>query len=129
MINTSSFRSKPFVCIFVAILTLLATESCVNKIDDDTAESKPVVLRVTTRSAADIPYPVRLYAFTADDGKPVAETILESSSDGTLALALAAGSYKLVALAGTAHCTLPASPTLATDITIAGATITAPARH
>ena len=60
-----------------ALLALTAT-ACVNEIDDadDQPAAETARLKVTTRAAADIPYPVQLYAFHAATGQQAAHATL-----------------------------------------------------
>ena len=116
-------KSSSFLAGFALLTALFSTGSYVNIIDDDDddeTEATSTQLHITTRgsSANDtLSYPITLYAFNAAS-KLQASATLNSSTDNSV-LALPNGSYRLVALAGTAECTLPTS-----NITKAGGTRT-----
>ncbi|MEI3468564.1 MAG: FimB/Mfa2 family fimbrial subunit [Bacteroides intestinalis] len=114
-------KTSSFLAGFALLTALFSTGSYVNIIDDDDeTEATSTQLHITTRgsSANDtLSYPITLYAFNAAS-KLQASATLNSSTDNSV-LALSNGSYRLVALAGTAECTLPTS-----NITKAGGTRT-----
>lgn len=119
MIQTSFPESKYFTCAFVVFLLMTMT-ACVNKIEDDETTTAPAELKVTTRSSSSIPYPVQLYAFSPDTREMLAQATIESKDNDTPLLQLPKGNYRLVALAGTADCKLPDTPSLDGLISLPG---------
>ena len=73
-------------------------------------------VRITTRSTADIAYPLTVYAFSSTGA--LAQKISIESSDEELELSLLKGEYTLVAMAGTEGLTSADNPTKTADIGI-----------
>lgn len=119
-------KMRNYLMTVLILCSAICLYGCVNHIDDDEADTTPedsaIMLKVHTRtgnSAASLSYPVKVYAFRSADGSLAATETLNSASD-ELRLSLAAGNYRLVALAGTGGYALPDTPT--PDATIGFAT-------
>lgn len=101
---------------------LLCCTSCINRIDNDEVQDVSLVdLRVQTRTATEtgVPYPLTIYAFNSDGQCAATQTIGNESE--RLSLSLPAGSYRLLALAGTNGYTLPATFVKTSSITMTDA--------
>ncbi|MBQ8674411.1 MAG: FimB/Mfa2 family fimbrial subunit [Bacteroides sp.] len=96
---------------------LLLLTACVNSISDESEEELSLpTLEVITRSTTDIPYPLTVYAFRTETGElMVRQAVNEGETSATLNLP--AGSYHLVALAGSGECQTAQQPTLEDVIT------------
>lgn len=105
-----SFRKNAIIFAKAAAVSFLAgCSSPINEIEQPT-DSSPRMVGVTTRSAADISYPMTLYAFYSKSGA-LAGTTTAFSADDILTLPLRLGSYHLVAMAGTEGLEKVTSPT------------------
>ena len=111
--------------IFAAALAIAALLpvciSCSEHADEETPmnETKKQTVSIQTRTADGTPaidWPLTLYAFNSS-GNLVTSTTASDADDATK-LKLNSGNYTLVALAGTTALSLPATPTLNTDIGI-----------
>lgn len=95
--------------------SLIGCSQSISLPEDVESESYRAV-RITTRSTADIDYPLTVYAFSST-GVLAQKTSIDSS-DEELILSLLKGSYTLVAMAGTEGLTSVDNPTKTTDIGI-----------
>ena len=105
-----SFRKNAIIFAKAAAVSFLAgCSSPINEMEQPT-DSSPRMVGVTTRSTADISYPMTLYAFYSKSGA-LAGTTTAFSADDILTLPLRLGSYHLVAMAGTEGLEKVTSPT------------------
>lgn len=107
------------VSLFLLLSSIVISYSCSNELEDvGSASAEGRMVTITTRSAtaAEIEYPITLYAFRNSDGKFFKSVTINSSSD--VQMLLPEGGYKIVAMAGTSGLTLPTNPSLTTNIPI-----------
>lgn len=110
-------KSISLVSLLLLLSSIMISYSCSNDLDDVSSTSgEGRMVTITTRSAtaAEIEYPITLYAFRNSDGKFFKSVTINSSSD--VQMLLPEGGYKIVAMAGISGLTLPANPLLTTDI-------------
>jgi len=106
----SSFRQHVIIFAKAAVVSFLAgCSSPISEIEQPT-DTTPRMVGITTRSTADISYPMTLYAFYSRSGA-LAGTTTAFSADDILTLPLRLGSYHLVAMAGTEGLEKVTSPT------------------
>lgn len=106
----SSFRQHVIIFAKAAVVSFLAgCSSPISEIEQPT-DTTPRIVGITTRSTADISYPITLYAFYSKSGA-LAGTTTAFSADDILTLPLRLGSYHLVAMAGTEGLEKVTSPT------------------
>ena len=105
-----SFRENAIIFAKAAVVSFLA--GCSNPISEmeQPSDTTPRMVGITTRSTADISYPMTLYAFYSRSGA-LAGTTTAFSADDILTLPLRLGSYHLVAMAGTEGLEKVTSPT------------------
>lgn len=105
-----SFRENVIIFAKAAVVSFLA--GCSNPISEmeQPSDTTPRMVGITTRSTADISYPMTLYAFYSKSGA-LAGTTTAFSADDILTLPLRLGSYHLVAMAGTEGLEKVTSPT------------------
>lgn len=105
-----SFRENVIIFAKAAVVSFLA--GCSNPISEmeQPSDTTPRMVGITTRSTADISYPMTLYAFYSRSGA-LAGTTTAFSADDILTLPLRLGSYHLVAMAGTEGLEKVTSPT------------------
>ena len=114
-------KTKNLLSVLAIMALCLHVASCSKPIEETPEEMEQApkkAVSITTRSVsnATIEYPITLYAFNAN-GTLAASVVANSAEDG-LDLELGAGSYKLVAIAGTDGLTLLESPTASSVISI-----------
>ena len=105
------------VSLFLLLSSIVISYSCSNELEDvgsTSAEGRMVTVTTRSATAAEIEYPITLYAFRNYDGRLVTSVTANSSSD--FQMLLPEGGYKIVAMAGTSGLTLPTNPSLTTDI-------------
>lgn len=112
-----SFRQHVIIFAKAAVLSFLAgCSSPISEIEQPT-DTTPRMVGITTRSTADISYPITLYAFNSESGILAGKTTA-SSANNNLTLPLRLGSYHLVALAGAQKLGTTDSPTSNSSIGI-----------
>lgn len=112
-----SFRQHVIIFAKAAVLSFLAgCSSPISEIEQPT-DTTPRMVGITTRSTADISYPITLYAFYSESGILAGKTTA-SSANNNLTLPLRLGSYHLVALAGAQKLGTTDSPTSNSSIGI-----------
>ena len=112
-----SFRQNAIIFAKAAVLSFLAgCSSPISEIEQPT-DTTPRMVGITTRSTADISYPMTLYAFYSESGILAGKTTA-SSANNNLTLPLRLGSYHLVALAGAQKLGTTDSPTSNSSIGI-----------
>ena len=107
------------VSLFLLLSSIVISYSCSNELEDvgsTSAEGRMVTITTRSATAAEIEYPITLYAFRNSDGRLVNSVTANSSSD--FQMLLPEGGYKIVAMAGTSGLTLPTNPSLTTIIPI-----------
>ena len=107
------------VSLFLLLSSIVISYSCSNELEDvgsTSAEGRMVTITTRSATAAEIEYPITLYAFRNSDGKFFKSVTINSSSD--VQMLLPEGGYKIVAMAGTSGLTLPTNPSLTTNIPI-----------
>lgn len=105
------------VSLFLLLSSIVISYSCSNELEDvgsTSAEGRMVTITTRSTTAAEIEYPITLYAFRNSDGKFFKSVTINSSSD--VQMLLPEGGYKIVAMAGISGLTLPTNPLLTTDI-------------
>lgn len=113
----SSFRQHVIIFAKATALSFLAgCSSPISEIEQP-SDTTPRMVGITTRSTADISYPITLYAFYSESGILAGKTTA-SSANNNLTLPLRLGSYHLVALAGAQKLGTTDSPTSNSSIGI-----------
>lgn len=106
------------VSLFLLLSSIVISYSCSNELEDvgsTSAEGRMVTITTRSATAAEIEYPITLYAFRNSDGKLVKNVTANSSNDD-VRMVLTEGSYEMVAISGYDELQLPTSPTLQTSM-------------
>lgn len=112
-------RIRIFYSFFVSIL-LMNVGCSKSQLNDDVFTEIPTSrVTIMTRSTgdADIKYPITLYAFSSEGGTLVTNAVANNADD-KLSMDMVAGSYRLIAVAGTNGLDVPDMPTTTSDIGI-----------
>lgn len=113
----SSLKQHAIILAKAAVLSfLVGCSSPISEIEQP-SDTTPRMVGITTRSTADISYPITLYAFYSESGTLAGKTTASSAS-GNLTLPLRPSSYHLVALAGAQKLGTTDSPTSNSSIGI-----------
>lgn len=117
-------KANLYICsVILWILFVVAGCSKSSLNEDELIDCISSNVTITTRSTGDaaIEYPVTLYAFSADN--TIAASAVANNADDKLSMNMVAGSYRLIAVAGTDGLDIPEEPTANSNIGIPGSGI------